>query len=324
MKIEKLPSDSYRVRKTIDGRRISVVLPYKPSKKEALQLLHEKASGEALTKITFDEAAKKYIAGKQTVLSPSTVAGYESTLKRIDDEIKNKMLCDITPWDVQVFIDRYARDHSPKTVRNVHGFISAVFRAFCPQTKLYTKLPQNRRETRDLPSDKDVKRILSSVKGTNYEIPLRLACYGLRKSEICALTSEDLDGNTLTISKALVKNSNNEYVIKTTKTESSTREIIIDDELAALIRKKGFYNGNPDCIYDRLRKAQADLKIDPFPLHYLRHYYASTAHALGIPDAVIMETGGWRTDHVMKRVYRHAKDTTKEQKKMVKHMKKIT
>ena len=31
------------------------------------------------------------------------------------------------------------------------------------------------------------------------------------------------------------------------------------------------------------------------------------AHALGMPDAVIMASGGWRTDDVMKRICRHEK-----------------
>ena len=39
-------------------------------------------------------------------------------------------------------------------------------------------------------------------------------------------------------------------------------------------------------------------------LHDLRHYSASILHAIGIPDQYIMSRGGWKTDNVMKRVYR--------------------
>ena len=41
------------------------------------------------------------------------------------------------------------------------------------------------------------------------------------------------------------------------------------------------------------------------------------AHALGMPDAVIMASGGWKTDDVMKRIYRHEKQdqVTEMQKK---------
>ena len=40
--------------------------------------------------------------------------------------------------------------------------------------------------------------------------------------------------------------------------------------------------------------------------HDLRHYCASIQHAMGIPDAYIMQRGGWGSDAVLKNVYRHA------------------
>lgn len=43
-----------------------------------------------------------------------------------------------------------------------------------------------------------------------------------------------------------------------------------------------------------------------FHFHDLRHYSASVMHSIGIPDAYIMERGGWGSDYVLKNVYRHA------------------
>ena len=43
-----------------------------------------------------------------------------------------------------------------------------------------------------------------------------------------------------------------------------------------------------------------------FRFHDLRHYCASIQHAIGIPDAYIMQRGGWGSDGVLKEVYRHA------------------
>jgi integrase len=52
--------------------------------------------------------------------------------------------------------------------------------------------------------------------------------------------------------------------------------------------------------------------------HDLRHYFASYLHDKGFSDAEIMSLGGWKTDHVMKRVYRHAiKDKTNDKIKEV-------
>ncbi len=54
--------------------------------------------------------------------------------------------------------------------------------------------------------------ILEHAKDTEYEIPILLACYGLCRSEICALTLEDINGDIVSISKAMVPDENREWV----------------------------------------------------------------------------------------------------------------
>ena len=94
---------------------------------------------------------------------------------------------------------------------------------------------------------------------------------------------------------------------KTTKTTASTREIIIPQEIAEKIREQGYvYRGHPNSITIYLAKAEDKLGLPRFSLHKLRHYFASKMSALNIPEADIMRMGGWETDHVMKRVYRHS------------------
>lgn len=91
------------------------------------------------------------------------------------------------------------------------------------------------------------------------------------------------------------------------------REIYLPEELAGLIRQRGYvYKGYPGSILKFLHRAQDALWIPRFKLHALRHYYASTAHAIGIPDSYIMQSGGWQSDNVLKSVYRHALDEEKE------------
>jgi len=318
MKIEKLPSGSYRVRRTIQGKAVSVTFPYKPSQKEALKALEDKWSGRDRLRMTFDQAAQEYIKGKKNTISPSTVRGYESIRKNLPDVVKNRQLEDLTAWDVQKYINDLSKDHTPKTVRNHHAFISAILATFNPNLTLNTQLPQKTLKSPYIPSDDDIKRILEDVAGTEYEIPFRLACYGLRRSEICALTPDDLDGDVLTIDKALVEDDKKHWHIKTTKTTNSTRQIIIDSSLSALIRSQNrIYDGTPGNLYKELQRVLKRLKIEKFPFHGFRHYYATTAHAIGMPDAVVMASGGWKTDAVMKRIYRHEKQdqVTEMQKK---------
>lgn len=67
-----------------------------------------------------------------------------------------------------------------------------------------------------------------------------------------------------------------------------------------------------------LFKLEKKAGMEPFSLHKLRHYFASNAHTLGIPDAYILKLGGWKTDSVMKNVYRHAQsDKIREQENVI-------
>ena len=309
MKIEKLPSGSYRIRKMYKGQTYTVIFDCKPTQKEAM-----KAMAAELDKVqtkhesmTFKVAAEEYIETKKNVLSPSTIRGYESIIKQLPKKFLSENVHDITALDVQSEINRMAKDHSPKTVRNHHGFISAVLGVFCPNLKLTTTLPQKLKQEPYIPSDEDIRKVLDYAKGTEYEIPIILACYGLRRSEICALTLGDIDGDIVNITKAKVQGADNNWEIKTTKTTASTRQIIIPIEISEKIRNQGYvFKGYPGKITHFLESAQRKLGIQQFSVHKLRHYFASKMSALNVPEADILKMGGWETDHVMKSVYRHS------------------
>ncbi len=309
MKIEKLPSGSYRIRKMYKGKVYQIVTDYKPTQKEAIQMMADeldKVKGKQ-AEMTFHEAADEYIESKRNVLSPSTIKGYKAAVSVFSERFIDKNVNDITQIDIQKEINILASWRAPKTVRNYHGFISAVLGMFNPGLKINTTLPQKVKNEPYIPSDEDVRKILDSAKGTKYEIPIMLACYGMRRSEICALTTEDIDDDVIHINKALVQDENREWVIKTTKTTESTRDIVVPAEICEKIKKQGYvYNGPPDSISYFLSKEQKKLNIPLFSLHKLRHYFASKMSAMNIPDENIMKMGGWRTDHVMKSVYRHA------------------
>lgn len=316
MKIEKLPSGSYRVRKMYKGQKYTLTFEFKPTQKEVLQALAEKMENGTATveHLTFKAAANKYLEMKRNVLSPSTIGGYNSIIRNLSEKFCSLLISDITAIDIQKEINDYSVNRAPKTVQNANGFITAVIGTYRPNLNIATTLPQKEKQEIDIPTDEEMKRILQHSKGSKYEIPLLLATFGLRRSEICALTPDDLDGNILTINKALVLNDEKKFVIKTTKTTDGTRKIYISDYLANLIRERGeVYSGFPGQILRYLNRTQDALGIPRFKLHALRHYYASMSHSLGIPDSYIMQAGGWKSDSTLKAVYRHAmKDKTEE------------
>lgn len=315
MKIEELPSGNYRVRKMIQGRSVTVTFDHKPTQAQIIKAMSGKMK-EAPKQGCFLNCAESYIKSKSNVISPSTIKGYTSILKAIPEDFKRKEITRIEQIDIQRFINEYAADHSPKSVRNVHGFISAVLRQFRPEMNIYTTLPQKSVNERYTPSEDDIKRILDASKDNPfYHIPFQLGIMGLRRSEICALTLDDINGNTLTINKALVVDVNNNWIIKQTKTAAGTREIYIPDSLVNEIRENGaIYDGYPNTLLLGLNNYQDKLGIPRFRFHDLRHFFASYAHAQGMSDADIMASGGWKSDYTMKQIYRHEMNARESQR----------
>ncbi len=309
MKIEKLPSGSYRIRKMYKGKTYTVVFDYKPTQKEAMQAMAAELDKvkEKHESMTFEKAAESYVNMKRNVLSPRTIKEYSETAKRFPEWFRKLPISDINQIEINRLVNDLSKGKTPKTVRNYHGFLTAVLGTFYPNLKISTTLPQKSKSEPYIPSSNDIKKILEYSKGTMFEIPIMLACYGMRRSEICALNLEDVDGDIVHINKAKVQDENRNWVIKTTKTIESTRNIIIPMELADKIMGQGYvYKGHPNSITCFLYKAQDTLGIPRFSIHKLRHYFASEMSALGIPEADILKMGGWETDHVMKSVYRHS------------------
>ena len=184
--------------------------------------------------------------------------------------------------------------------------------------KIYTTLPQKVENERYTPSEDDIRRILDESKNDPiYHIPFQLGIMGLRRSEICALTLDDIEGNTLSINKALVLNKENQWVVKTTKTVAGTRKIYIPDSLVSEVKQAGkIFEGWPNSLLVALNRYQDKLGIPRFRFHDLRHFFCSYAHSKGISDADIMASGGWASDYTMRQVYRHEMNARESQKKI--------
>lgn len=318
MKIEKLPSGSYRIRKMYKGQAYTVIFDFKPTQKEAITAMAKELEKvkSAKTNMTFRKAAESYVDMKKNVLSPRTIKEYSEVVNRFPAWFCKLPVSDINQVEINKLVNEISKGRSPKTVSNYHGFVSAVLGTYCPNLRISTTLPQKVKKAPYTPSQEDVKRILAESKDTRYEIPITLACYGMRRSEICALLPEDVEGDIVHINKALVLDENKKWVVKTTKTTESTRDIIIPVQLAEKIRLQGYvYRGHPGSITKCLERIEQKLCITKFPLHKLRHYFASEMSALGVPEADILRMGGWETDHVMKSVYRHSMMDREEQAK---------
>ena len=313
MKIEKLPSGSYRVRKTIKGKTYSLTFDHRPTKADIEEEVNRRL-GLFNGKLTFEQAAQSYINARTNTISPGTIKEYKGTLNRLDDRLKIKPIDDITQNDIQFVVNDLAKKLSPKTVKNYHGFIASVLGEFRPNMVIKTKLPMQVKKKPYVPSTEDIKALLYYAKDTSYEVPILLGCCSMRRGEICALDMDDIDfdNRIIHVNKDMVLNENKEWIIKPPKTLVSIRDIQVPQQVIDAIKRNGLYKGHPNSISDWMDKAEKDLGLQHFSLHKTRHYFASVAHNKGISDANIMAAGGWSTPNVMIKHYRHANNESEK------------
>lgn len=256
-------------------------------------------------------AIRQYIDAKKGVLSPSTVAAYEKYLKTgAYDQIGAIQVRKLRQIDVQRWISSFAAGHSPKYTKNVYLlFVPALKMAGGPSFDV--TLPKPKPKEIYTPDDDDIVKLLEYCRQPGKEELLAaviLAAFGsMRRSEICALTPQDIQGNVVTVSKAMVRDAAGQWIVKQPKTSTSARQVVLPTYVLDMIPRTGprIVNMTPGALSSRFDRAVTAAKIsNSFSFHALRHYYVSAAHALQIADAYTMKMGGWRTDNVMKKHYR--------------------
>lgn len=306
MKLEKLPSGSYRATQMYKGKRYRVTFDHKPTDKEVTIALADKMQNiDTGMKGTFEHYAREYISSRSNVLSPSSISTYNRKINVISENFKKLNIYDIDQAEVQKEINSFAKTHAPKTVRSLHGFISAVLASYRPQLSLHTTLPQKKVKDRYMPSQDDIKAILKLTKGTEDSIAIQLGILSLRRGEICALQLSDLKGNELHVHATMVWN--NGWIRKeNAKTDAGNRIIYLPDNLVREIKKKGyFFKYSPKKLNEHLKGYLKELNIPIFRFHDLRHYFASYASTI-MSEADAMALGGWKSDHIFKQVYRES------------------
>lgn len=313
-KAKKLPSGNWRVQASITVDGVSYRQSFTADTKGMAELQAKKWQVEIREKqsvcnITLKQAFDRYIAAKENTLSPATVREYTRTANTKLSSIMNIKVSQLTREKIQVAINLEAATLSPKSVRNIHGLLSAVLKMFRPDLILNTHLPEKQEFEPNIPTENHIKKLLADIKGTDLEKAVCLAAFGpMRRGEICPLESTDIDGCTVKVSKAMVMDKNKQWIIKVPKTNAGKRDIEYPQFVIDLFKGSNgkLINYNPNSLYNAFSKALKHNNIPHFRFHDLRHYGASILHALGYPDKYIMARGGWKSTNVLNRVYKHA------------------
>ncbi len=212
-----------------------------------------------------------------------------------------------------------ARTLSPKTIRNAWGLVRSAVDAF---SQMHIALPAPVPPRLSIPQDAQVQTLLAeSRKDPQLHAAILLSALGgLRRSEICALTPEDidLDACTVSVNKAKVLDASRILVTKAPKSYAGTRIVHYPKDALNLVLKAHLTDSEtllaitPDIITKRFYRLCRRLNME-FRFHDLRHYTASILLALGVPDKYAMEIMGHATNATLKQIYQHTMDEKRKE-----------
>lgn len=297
-------SGAYRVQVQKDGKRYSFTAKKKSDAiRQAEEFLKRKAD---VTETPLGDAINEYIAMKENVLSPSTIRGYKKVRRNNFQELMPIPVRELDSETIQRAINRMSANHSPKSVANAYGLLTATLSMYAPMMRLEVTLPSERPQEYNVPTKEDVDKLLTAA-SPNMKTAIMLAAYcSLRRGEIVALDSSDINGNVIHVKQAAVQGPDGKITIKSTKTYKSDRYVTMPDKLVKIVEGK---TGRIcpialSTITKEFRRIRKKAGVN-CRFHDLRHYYASALHAIGVPDQYVMKSGGWKNPAMLHKVYRN-------------------
>ena len=309
---KKLPSGSWRVQAsaTVNGKttRKSFTEPdRRTAERMALEWQTQNKDVSHGSRITLGQAAKDYISRRSYSVSPVTIETYKGYCERYLADLQEKEINKIGETDLQIAFNELATKLSPKTVSSIYGFFSSVIFEFTGE-RFKTNLPKIPKRIYNTPNAEAGKKILEAVSGTKIELPINLALRcGLRISEVCGLKWENVHDNYISINSVIVYFAKS-TTVKGPKSNAGTRNVPIAPDIKALIDKQPHTNdyviqNSAASIRSAFKRLLKRKNIPHCRLHDLRHGFASSMAAMGIPERYAMAIGGWDTPKVLHEIY---------------------
>jgi len=310
-KAERLPSGTYRVRVTINGRRVSFVREKEDDAVNAALLAtlsrnsDEAERQKALSKVTLRSAVDAYISKRKNILSPSTLRSYKSIMENRFQDVMDLPLSEKIDW--QMVVNEEADEVSAKTMKNCWGLIGSVLRENGIKVDSI-RLPQLIKNKRPFLQPEEITTFVKAIEGHKYELPYLLCLHGLRRSEMLALVKGDIGKDVIHVHGAVVTDMDGKFILKKeNKNYSSQRNVpIMIPRLQILVKEcktDKLCPWHPSTISKPLTTVCKHLGCPDIGLHGLRRSYASLCYHLNVSEAQTMEWGGWSDISTMRKIY---------------------
>lgn len=276
----------------------------------------------------FRDVAEEWQNEHYEQVAHKTTECYNAPYKRIMAQFGDRRIREITPAQIGLFINSIAKQkYSLRTVRAHIAVLNMIFKFAVLNSYTmtnpaeYVKPPNGLKTTRrELPSEEQMELIKNSRECFFGMFAYFVLYTGCRRGEVCALRYEDIDFDrrVIHINKS-VYFENNRPVIKSTKTDSGTRDVILLDHLAEkLDRGKSGYlfekDGAPltlSAFQKRWKRYQAESGVTVTP-HQIRHAYATILYEAGIDEMMAKDLLGHANISTTKNIYTHIRQSRKD------------
>jgi integrase len=318
------------------------------------QLLAELEQGVDLTmkQPTVEQWCTTWLDTFAVNLKPTIKEDYAGVIKRCikDTRLGRRRLNQLTPADVQGWVNELSKRLAAQSVRNAHARLHKALVVAVRQRYIARNVADNI----ELPSVRtppitpldfeQAQAFLAFLKGHRWEVAYWLALnLGMRRGEILGLAWEalDLDTGTLRVFQQLQRLTGSDgqraFILQTTKTRAGDRLLQLDDDLTALLRAhkhnqdeerallgehwKNRLNlvfvtetGAPIHFSDLVKQFKGALKKAELPnirFHDLRHTAATLLLADGVPLVTVSKILGHSSPAITATIYAHALDDHK-------------
>lgn len=364
MWVEETKNGKYKVGERytdpLTGKRKKVSVTIEKNTKKAIraaeqilnQKIHEKSSKVTMQNVTIKQFTDAYLKDQRRINKPSTVRRNEFAVKNVIELFGADTLADSlnAGYVRQVLLD------SGKDKGTLNEFLTrfkAIFRwgycndyikdiSFLAKLKLFKEdSPDDDIKSQYLERD-ELETLLENMyveKWRNLTILLVLS--GLRIGEALAITTKDIDLKNREISVTKTYDTNNHLTNYTTKTDSSTRIVYIQDELLPLIKSLKrdalaesfttgcnllFQENGKEYRYDAYRKYLRITSVNclnqHIKPHMLRHTHISLLAEQGLTLDEISRRVGHKDSGITRRVYFHVtKNMERQERERIKEIK---